>query len=65
MVDVGYWCTGNHRGGRVMDTTLSALQLMVYYRYLPTFRKVEEVLAAEGNPPQGVAAPDLDMNMRL
>jgi len=25
-------------GGRVQDTCLSALQLMVYYRYLPTFK---------------------------
>ena len=30
-------------GFRVQDTTLSALQLMVYYRYLPTFQTPEAV----------------------
>ncbi len=40
----GYWQTnGKHKigtadtGGRVLATCLSSLQLMVYYRYLPTF----------------------------
>ena len=34
-------------GGRVQDTCLSALQLMVYYRYLPTFKTPEVVADAE------------------
>jgi hypothetical protein len=32
-----------------MDTCLAALQMMVYYRYLPTFRKIDipaEVVAS-------------------
>lgn len=33
-------------GGRVQDTCLSALQLMVYYRYLPTFKTPEVVADA-------------------
>ena len=33
-------------GGRVMDTCLAALQLMVYYRNLPTFEKIEDDPAA-------------------
>ncbi len=54
--DVGYWCTGNDRGGRVMDTTLSALQLMVYYRYLPTYQTPAAIVAAEAPTP--APAPD-------
>ena len=43
------WADGNQiagkstLGGRVQDTCLSALQLMVYYRYLPTFKTPEVV----------------------
>ena len=40
--DIGYWDTGNDRGGRVMDTCLCALMLQVYYRYLPTYQKLED-----------------------
>jgi hypothetical protein len=41
--DLGYWDSPGakeHTGGngRVMDTCLCALQLQVYYRYLPTFK---------------------------
>ncbi len=38
----GYWPVGDH-GGPVYTTTLAALALTVYYRYLPTYRQVEEV----------------------
>ncbi len=38
----GHW-TGGHRGGPVYTTTLNALMLQVYYRYLPTFQKIEEI----------------------
>ena len=36
--DIGYWKNndGNKDGSITMDTCLAALQLMVYYRYLPT-----------------------------
>ncbi len=38
--DVGWWANGDaHTDRPVMDTCLAALQLMVYYRYLPTTSK--------------------------
>ena len=45
--DIGHWENGDtHTDRPVMDTCLAALQLMVYYRYLPT-TKQEAVLAEE------------------
>ncbi len=48
--DIGWWeNSDNHSDRFVMDTSLAALQLMVYYRYLPTFKAVvveEEVAVA-------------------
>ena len=42
--DVGWWeNTDQHSDRPVMDTCLAALQLMVYYRYLPTFKVPEQV----------------------
>ena len=41
MRDIGFWespAAKEHGDGRVMDTCLCALQLQVYYRYLPTFK---------------------------
>ena len=44
--DIGWWQNSDGSTDRpVMDTCLAALQLMVYYRYLPTFKAVE--VAAE------------------
>jgi hypothetical protein len=38
--DIGWWENADAHSDRpVMDTCLAALQLMVYYRYLPTTRK--------------------------
>jgi hypothetical protein len=51
MQDIGWWENSDTSGSNqrpVMDTCLAALQLMVYYRYLPTFKNVnipEEVVA--------------------
>jgi hypothetical protein len=49
MQDIGWWENADAHSDRpVMDTCLAALQLMVYYRYLPTFKAVdipEEVAA--------------------
>ncbi|MDD3543887.1 MAG: terpene cyclase/mutase family protein [Kiritimatiellae bacterium] len=49
--DIGWWTNVDvHSDRPVMDTCLAALQLMVYYRYLPTTSKeavqVEEELSA-------------------
>ena len=56
MQDIGWWENNDTAGSNqrpVMDTCLAALQLMVYYRYLPTFKTIdipEEVAAtAEGS----------------
>jgi hypothetical protein len=52
--EIGWWENNDSSGADqrpTMDTTLAALQLMVYYRYLPTFKSVEidaEVLEAAG-----------------
>ena len=48
--DIGHWVNSDTNTDRpVMDTCLAALQLMVYYRYLPTTKasavKVEEEIA--------------------
>jgi hypothetical protein len=47
MKDIGYWDSGvpdEHTGGRTQDTCLCALQLQVYYRYLPTFQAPNHVV---------------------
>ena len=44
MQDIGWWENNDNAGSNqrpTMDTCLAALQLMVYYRYLPTFKTVE------------------------
>ena len=53
LVDIGHWVSPSkeeHTGGTVQDTCLCTLMLEVYYRYLPSFKKVEaapaEVMAA-------------------
>ena len=47
--DIGHWRNADHYSSPTMDTCLAALQLMVYYRYLPTTKqdavKVEEEIA--------------------
>jgi hypothetical protein len=43
---MGYWVNKDHYNYDVMGTCLAALQLMVYYRYLPTTQlKATEVEA--------------------
>lgn len=40
--EIGHWVNTDVHGDRpIMDTCLAALQMMVYYRYLPTFKKVD------------------------
>jgi hypothetical protein len=42
LVDIGYWpSVGKAEHGLVYNTTLCALQLTVYYRYLPTYKPPE------------------------
>jgi hypothetical protein len=42
----GHWEGGEH-GGTVYTTTLCCLMLEVYYRYLPTYKKVEDTTPVE------------------
>ncbi|MBP5511757.1 MAG: terpene cyclase/mutase family protein [Kiritimatiellae bacterium] len=48
--DIGHWRNSDHYSAATYDTCLAALQLMVYYRYLPTTKqdavKVEEEITA-------------------
>ncbi len=48
--EIGHWVNVDSSTDRpVMDTCLAALQMMVYYRYLPTFKKIDippEVVAS-------------------
>jgi hypothetical protein len=48
--EIGHWINVDSSTDRpVMDTCLAALQMMVYYRYLPTFQKIDipaEVVAS-------------------
>ena len=40
--EIGHWInTDAHTDRPIMDTCLAALQMMVYYRYLPTFQKID------------------------
>ncbi len=45
--EIGFWTSpgaNEHTAGVVQDTCLCALQLEVYYRYLPTFQKPETIV---------------------
>lgn len=64
MVDIGYWeppVNKGHTGGVVMDTSLCALMLQVYYRYLPTFKKPEEYVVEE----EMVADDEIDIEISI
>jgi len=47
LVDIGFWDMNaeisGHTDGVVMNTSLCALQLQVYYRYLPTYRTPKDI----------------------
>ncbi len=62
--DIGYWempaQLSGHTDGVVMNTCLCTLQLEVYYRYLPTFKPVDDVKVAEKNV---VAADNLKIEV--
>lgn len=49
----GHWEDGDH-GGPVYTTTLVALSLQVYYRYLPTYKQVDDA-----QPAQATSADDV------
>jgi hypothetical protein len=54
----GYWdspSASEHHDGRVMDTCLCVLMLEVYYRYLPSYTKLDRESATAGVPRTGIA----------
>jgi len=69
--DIGYWKPVMREEwcqNYVYNTTLCALMLQVYYRYLPTYQKPEDLAAeAKADQEQGkdkvVAAKDLDIQI--
>jgi len=66
MKDTGWWdmeaaITG-HSDGPVMNTALACLQLEVYYRYLPTFKKPE---ANDDSGPAVSSDDDVDIDISI
>jgi len=68
MFDIGHWAPGRQTSGhtddegRVMNTCLSALQLQVYYRYLPTFAQPDQ---ADGGGIGGLLAGGVDKDIEV
>ena len=65
-VSIGHWeNTDVHTARPVMDTCLAALQLMVYYRYLPTTSKeaikAEEEVVASSTDTDDIKVDDIDL----
>ncbi len=77
MFDIGSWSVPNegHTAGVTMDTALCCLQLEVYYRYLPTFKKgasdenhqeaAAEIGANDANEKKGGGGGDLQIQIDL
>jgi hypothetical protein len=66
MVDIGYWDSPSkgeqaRLGGRIEDTCLCTLMLEVYYRYLPSFKKIE----AGPDDVAGLAPKPDDVNVKI
>ncbi len=61
--EIGHWINVDSSTDRpVMDTCLAALQMMVYYRYLPTFKKIDvpaEVVASSTDSSDITVVSDL------
>jgi hypothetical protein len=66
MVDIGWWDMPKEISGAtdgpVMNTALSCLQLEVYYRYLPTYMKPEQVDEA---PAEAAGKGDVDIQISI
>ena len=54
-----------HTSRPVMDTCLAALQLMVYYRYLPTTQTGNAVAEAQGNAAAAAVDKGGDVNVQV
>jgi hypothetical protein len=66
--DIGHWAPEKELSGhtdsegRVMNTCLSALQLQVYYRYLPTFKKPKEL---ELDDEEAIVEEDVEIEITI
>lgn len=65
LVDIGFWDMtkelSGYTDGAVMNTCLATLQLQVYYRYLPTFKTLDDVEEA----PSSLSDEDKDVNIKV
>ena len=65
--DIGHWDMNGeisgHTDGVVMNTALCTLQLEVYYRYLPTFHKPEDLGIAEVAAEEDDGDIEIEVNM--
>ena len=59
--DAGYWMAATSQGP-TMDTTLCALQLQVYYRYLPTYKTPQET---DDNTDLAAGADEVQVDVKL
>ena len=55
----GHWEHGDHSDGPVYATAFCTLMLEVYYRYLPSYQKVEEA------PPPATTAPAEEVSVKV
>ena len=68
--EMGYWKNSDAHGcGETMSTCLCALQLMVYYRYLPTTQAVNETAtedaAADAATQKAIRGGDVDVTVDI
>jgi hypothetical protein len=67
--DIGYWdgeaVKERHTAGPTQDTCLCALQLQVYYRYLPTYKAVGDVAPPPEEEEKKVEGEDVDVDIRI
>ena len=65
--DIGFWDMeqelSGHTDGPTMNTALCALQLQVYYRYLPTYKTPEATYADEGAEFADDVEIDIDISL--
>ena len=63
---IGYWTNADaHGSGDVMSTCLCALQLMVYYRYLPTTQAGRREVAPREGRPVRAHARDVSVDVEI
>lgn len=67
MKDIGHWETpipNEFTGGLVQDTSLCTLMLEVYYRYLPSFKKIEDGPEDVASAPKTEKVDDVSIKIK-